>query len=77
MTMTTEEILQAVQSHWQVSEVLLVCEGLFWRAYEQSALALCELVHPFKLSTRNVKCVEQWVSNVGYMLKRHLKGITR
>lgn len=28
-------------------------------------------------NTRYVECVEQLVSNVGYMLKRHLKGITR
>lgn len=40
--MTTKEILQAVLSHWQASEVLLVREGLFWRTYEQSALALCK-----------------------------------
>lgn len=64
--MTTKEILQAVQSHWDVSEVVLVREGLFWRAYEQSALALCEWVHPFKLSTRYVKCVAQWICNVGF-----------
>lgn len=64
--MTTKEILQATQSHWQASEVLLVREGLFWRAYEQSALALCELVQPFKQSTRYVKCVAQWVCHVGF-----------
>ena len=64
--MTTKDILQAVQSHWQASEVVLVREGLFWRAYEQSALALCEWVHPFKLSTRYVKCVAQWICNVGF-----------
>lgn len=46
-----KEILQAVQSHWQASEVVLVRKGLFWRAYEQSTLALCKLVHPFKLIT--------------------------
>lgn len=64
--MTTKDLLQAVQSHWQASEVVLVREGLFWRAYEHSALALCELVHPLKLSTRYVKCVAQWICNVGF-----------
>lgn len=64
--MTIKEILQATQSHWQEAEVVLVREGLFWRAYEHSALALCELVQPFKLSTRYVKRVAQWVCTVGF-----------
>lgn len=64
--MTTKEKLQETQAHWQSSEVLLVREGLFWRAYEHSALALCDLVSSFKVSTHYVKCIEQWISYVGF-----------
>ncbi len=46
--------------------VLLVREGLFWRAYEHGALALCECVHPFKVTTRYYKGIDQWLCYVGF-----------
>ena len=46
--------------------VLLVREGMFWRTYEHGALALCECVHPFKVTTRYYKGIDQWLSYVGF-----------
>ncbi len=59
--------------------VLLLHEGKFWRAYEQGALALCEYVHPFKVTTRYYKGIDQWVSYVGFpdtSLQKWLEGRT-
>ena len=46
--------------------VLLFSGGMFWRAYERGAMALCEYVHPFKVTTRFHKAADQWISCVGF-----------
>ena len=64
--MQITEILQRTSEMQGKNAVLLLHEGLFWRAYEQGALALCEYVHPFKVTTRYYKGIGQWVSYVGF-----------
>ncbi len=50
----------------QEKAILLVREGLFWRAYEQGAFALCKYVHPFKVTSRFYKGLGQWLCYVGF-----------
>lgn len=51
--MTSKEII-ALESG-NTGSINLYKEGLFWRAYERSAYALCTRVHPFKAMKRQLK----------------------
>lgn len=51
--MTSKEII-ALESG-NTCCIRLYREGLFWRAYERSAYALCTRVHPFKAMKRQLK----------------------
>ncbi len=64
--MKIAEILQRMSVAEEENAVLLFREGMFWRAYERGAIALCEYVHPFKVSTRYCKAVSQWICSVGF-----------
>lgn len=64
--MQITEILQRTSEMQEKNVILLLHEGVFWRAYEHGALALCEYVHPFKVTTRYYKGIGQWVSYVGF-----------
>jgi hypothetical protein len=78
--MQITEILQRTSEMQEKNAVLLLHEGLFWRAYEQGALALCEYVHPFKVTTRYYKGICQWVSYVGFpdaSLRKWTEGRTQ
>jgi len=44
----------------------LYAEGMFYRAYEQSAFLLCQFIHPFKLSCRFVKSVGDFLTCAGF-----------
>lgn len=71
------EILRHTTAAKEESKVLLFREGLFWRAYEYGALALCELIHPFKVTTRYYKGIGEWISYVGFpdaSLKKWMEG---
>lgn len=52
-TMSIKEIVEAEKSN--TSKIYLYREGLFFRAYEVSAFALCSFVHPFKVIKRQLK----------------------
>ena len=60
------EVLQHTAKAWQAKRAMLVREGTFWRAYEEAALTVTQKVSSFKVTTRYVKCVGQWVSYVGF-----------
>lgn len=51
--MTSKEIIALEDSN--TGCINLYKEGLFWRAYERSAYALCTRVHPFKAMKRQLK----------------------
>lgn len=51
--MTSKEIITLEDSN--TGCINLYKEGLFWRAYERSAYALCTRVHPFKAMKRQLK----------------------
>ena len=51
--MTSKEIIALEASN--TGCINLYKEGLFWRAYERSAYALCTRVHPFKAMKRQLK----------------------
>lgn len=46
--------------------VLLYPEGMFYKAYEQSAFILCTKVHPFKVSVRELKGMDGPLVSVGF-----------
>ena len=46
--------------------VLLYPEGMFYKAYEQSAFILCTKVHPFKVSVRELKGMDGSLVSVGF-----------
>ena len=64
--MGISEILQHTAKAKQKHAILLVREGLFWRAYEQSAFALCAYVNSFKVTTCYFKGLGQWLCYVGF-----------
>ena len=46
--------------------ILLYPEGMFYKAYEQSAFILCTKVHPFKVSVRDLKGLDGPLVSVGF-----------
>ena len=50
--------------------VLLYPEGMFYKAYEQSAFILCTKVHPFKVSARELKGMDGPLVSVGFWRRR-------
>lgn len=64
-TMSIKEIVEAEKSN--TSKIYLYREGLFFRAYEVSAFALCSFVHPFKVIKRQLKVLNgEEVAYVGF-----------
>lgn len=64
--MTIQQVLRREAEAIKRGNILLLREGLFWRAYEESAFILCKYVNPFKVTTRFVKCADSWVSLIGF-----------
>ena len=63
--MSIKEIVEAEKSN--TSKIYLYREGLFFRAYEVSAFALCSFVHPFKVIKRQLKVLNgEEVAYVGF-----------
>lgn len=62
---TKKEVYDLEQSN-DGKVIHLYPEGMFFRAYEQSAFLLCEYVHQFKVSCHYVKKVNDCLSTVGF-----------
>ena len=62
--MTKLEICKVEESN--TGKVYLYQEGLFYKAYERSAYILCVLVHPFKVSARELKGFDGLLLSVGF-----------
>lgn len=63
--MTSKEIIALEDSN--TGCINLYKEGLFWRAYERSAYALCTRVHPFKAMKRQLKVLSGMMPTRGKM----------
>ena len=61
---TKKEIYDIEQKNEGV--VHLYAEGMFYKAYERSAFLLCTLFHPFKVSCRFVKTINDNLLSVGF-----------
>lgn len=63
--MNIKEIVEAEKKN--TCRINLYREGLFFRAYEASAFALCSFVHPFKVIKRQLKVLNgEEVAYVGF-----------
>ncbi|MBQ9184401.1 MAG: four helix bundle protein [Bacteroidales bacterium] len=62
--MTKKEIFEFEKSNPGV--IRLYPEGTFYKAYEQSAYALCKYVHAFKVSCNYVKTIGDYIVGVGF-----------
>ena len=47
-------------------KIILYPEGMFYKAYEKSAFLLCTKVHPFKVSARPLKGLDEPLVSVGF-----------
>lgn len=60
-------------------DIVLYLEGMFYKAYEKSAFLLCTKVHPFKVSSRPLKGLDEPLVSVGFpfaSLGKFSEGLT-
>lgn len=62
--MTVKEILQIESTN--TSTINLFKEGIFWRAYNQSAMRLCNCLQTYKVNIKYIKKVEQDIYYCGF-----------
>ena len=62
--MTVKEIIQIENGNRNT--IILLREGIFWRAYEKSAYAFSMQVHPYKPTRKWVIAVKQVVVSLGF-----------
>ena len=62
--MTVKEIIQIENGNRNT--IILLREGIFWRAYEKSAYAFSIQVHPYKPTRKWVIAVKQDVVSLGF-----------
>ncbi|MCD8184878.1 MAG: hypothetical protein LUE99_19425 [Bacteroides sp.] len=62
--MTVKEIIQMENSNQNT--IILLREGIFWRAYEKSAYAFSMQIHPYKATRKWVIAVKQDVISLGF-----------
>ena len=62
--MTVKEIIQIENGNRNT--IILLREGIFWRAYEKSAYAFSMQVHPYKPTRKWVIAVKQDVVSLGF-----------
>lgn len=55
--MTSKDFIRAEAEN--TDRIILYREGLFWKAYERSAFAVCMQVRPFKPTKRSLKTLAQ------------------
>ena len=72
--MTSRDFIQAEADN--TDRIILYKEGLFWKAYERSAYALCIQVWPFKPTKRSLKSLDGGcIVSVGFPWKHEDKHI--
>lgn len=64
--MTVKEIIQIENGNRNT--IILLREGIFWRAYEKSAYAFSMQVHPYKPTRKWVIAVKQDVVSLGFLV---------
>lgn len=62
--MTVKEIIQIENGNQNT--IILLREGIFWRAYEKSAYAFSMQIHPYKPTRKWVVAVKQDVISLGF-----------
>lgn len=62
--MTKREIFNLEQDN--PGNVYLFPEGMFYKAYEQSAYLLCKHVQAFKISSRIIKDIPEPIISIGF-----------
>lgn len=62
--MTEKEILELEKDNYTTIHLHLV--GIFWRAYQRSALGFCKEVRPYKMNVRSNKRQRTVVSFLGF-----------
>lgn len=73
LKMTYSQILQIEDS--DIGRIHMYHEGLFLRAYQQSAFLLHTTVYPFKVSRRFIKAVNKTVYSVGFPYESRYKWL--
>ena len=77
--MTSKDFIRAEAEN--TDRIILYREGLFWKAYERSAFAVCMQVRPFKPTKRSLKTLGGGeLISIGFLSStedRVLDGLTR
>ena len=77
--MTSKDFIRAEAEN--TDRIILYREGLFWKAYERSAFAVCTQIRPFKPTKRSLKTLDGGeLISIGFPSsteERVLDGLTR
>jgi hypothetical protein len=75
--MTIEDIVKAeVENN---NTIILLREGIFWKAYEKSAYAFCKHVKPFMVKKKYIRTINDEIVSIGFPMsstKTILQGRT-
>lgn len=62
--MTASEIMKLEQEN--TNSIILLREGIFWKAYEKSAYAFYNQIHAYKITHKYVQIVQQEMVSIGF-----------
>jgi len=62
--MTIEDIVKAEAEN--NNTIILLREGIFWKAYEKSAYAFCKHIKPFMVKKKYIKSVNDEIVSIGF-----------
>lgn len=62
--MTIEDIVKAEADN--NNTIILLREGIFWKAYEKSAYAFCKHIKPFMVKKKFIKSVNDEIVSIGF-----------
>lgn len=75
--MTIEDIVKAETEN--NSTIILLREGIFWKAYEKSAYAFCKRIKPFMVKKKYIRSINDEIVSIGFPMsstKAILQGKT-
>lgn len=62
--MTAREIMELERGN--LNTVILLKEGIFWKAYEKSAYIFYQQIHPYKLAKKRVQSIDDEMVSLGF-----------
>ena len=64
--MTVAEKLQEVSLYAKNDKILLFCEGMFWKAYQEAAYMFVKKIRPYQVNCNYIKKIQSDVLSLGF-----------